>query len=116
MMDQGILKNIFLTRSYQIPKNFPRKLKIIVEYRFRTKNFVDISFKTILPLYKTDRATVSAYHHVYIKHNKEPLVPQQKPKWEITRQNYFPLYYSRYRDFQIFYFRKTRNKTFYLIG
>ena len=25
MMDQGILKNIFLTSSYQIPKNFPKK-------------------------------------------------------------------------------------------
>ena len=24
MMDQGILKNIFLTSNYQIPKNFPK--------------------------------------------------------------------------------------------
>ena len=58
MMDQGILKNIFLTSSYQIPKNFPKKLKIIVEYFFRTKFFIDISFETILPLFKTDGTTV----------------------------------------------------------
>ena len=44
MMDQGILKNIFLISSYEIPKNFPRKLKTIVEYFFRTENFVDLSF------------------------------------------------------------------------
>ena len=49
LMDQGILKNIFLTSIYQILKNFPEKLKNIVEYIFRTENFVDISFKTILP-------------------------------------------------------------------
>ena len=79
MMDQGILKNMFLTNSYQIPKNFPKKLKTIVEYLFRTENFVYISFETILPLFKTDGTTVPAYHQVYIKHNKEPLVPQQKP-------------------------------------
>ena len=78
MIDQGILKNIFLTSSYQIPTNFPKKLKTIVKYLFRTENFVDISL-TILPLFKTDGTTVPAYHHVYIKHNKEPLVPQQKP-------------------------------------
>ena len=29
MMDQGILKNIFLTNSNQIPKNFPKKLTTI---------------------------------------------------------------------------------------
>ena len=34
----------------------------------------------------------------------------------MTRQNDFPLYYSSYRDFQNFDFRKTRNKFFYLIG
>ena len=54
MMDQGILKNIFLTSSYQIPKNFPKKLKTIVEYLFRTENFVDISVEIIPPLFKTD--------------------------------------------------------------
>ena len=67
MMDQGILKNIFLTSSYQIPKNFPNKLKTIVKYLFRTENFVDPSFETIMPLFKTDGTIVSAYHHVYIK-------------------------------------------------
>ena len=36
LMDQGILKNIFLTSIYQIPMNFPEKLKTIVEYLFRT--------------------------------------------------------------------------------
>ena len=116
MMDLGILKNIFLTNSYQIPKNFPKKFKTIVEYLFRTENFVDISFETIPPLFKTDGTTVPAYHHVYIKHNKEPLVPQQKPEWEMTRQNDFPLYFSRYRDFQNFDFKKNRNKFFYLFG
>ena len=87
MMDQGILKYIFLTSIYQIPKNFPEKLKTIIEYLFRTKIFVDISFETIPPLFKIDGSTVSAYHHVYIKHNKEPLIPQQQPEWEMTYQN-----------------------------
>ena len=57
-----------------------------------------------------------AYHHVYIKHNKEPLIPQQQPEWEMTRSNDFPKYYNRFRDFQIFEFRKTRIKNFYLFG
>ena len=34
----------------------------------------------------------------------------------MTRSNEFPVYYNRFRDFQIFDFRKTRNKIFYLIG
>ena len=46
-MDQGILKNIFLTSIYQVSNNFPEKLKNIVEYLFRTENHVDISFETI---------------------------------------------------------------------
>ena len=54
MMDQEIFKNIFLTSSYQIPNNFPKKLKTIIEYLFRTENFVNISFETIPPLFKTD--------------------------------------------------------------
>ena len=29
MMDKGILKNIFLTSIYQIPKNIPTKLKTL---------------------------------------------------------------------------------------
>ena len=87
LMDQGILKNIFLTSIYQVPKNFPEKLKNIVEYLFRTENFVDISFETIPPLFKTDGSIIPTYHHVYIKHNKEPLIPQQQPKWEMTRSN-----------------------------
>ena len=115
LMDQGILKIIFLTSIYQIPKNFPEKLKTIVEHIFRTENFVDISFETIPPLFRTDGSTIPAYHHVYIKHNKEPLIPQQQSKWEMTSSNEFPVYYSRFRDFQIFDFRKTRNKIFYLI-
>ena len=44
MMDQGILKIIFLISSYQISKNFPKKLKTIIEYLFRTENFVDVFF------------------------------------------------------------------------
>ena len=65
MMDQRILKNIFL-----MPKNFPKMLITIVDYFFRTENFVDLSFETIPPLFKTDGIIVLAYHHVYIKHNK----------------------------------------------
>ena len=34
----------------------------------------------------------------------------------MTRSKEFPVYYNRFRDFQIFYFRKTINKIFYLIG
>ena len=80
MMDHGVLKNIFLNSSYQIPKNFPKKFKTVVKYLFRTENFVDISFETILPLFKTNGTIVHVYHQVYIKHNKEPLVPQQKTR------------------------------------
>ena len=116
LMDQGILKNIFLTSIYQVPNNFPKKLKNIVQYLFRTETHVDISFETIAPLFRTDGSTMSAYHHVYIKHNKEPLIPQQKPEWEMTRSKEFPVYYNRFRDFQIFEFRQTRNNNFYLIG
>ena len=116
LMDQGILKNIFLTSIYQVPKNFLEKLKNIVEYLFRTENHVDISFETIPPLFRTDGSTIPAYHHVFIKHNKEPLIPQQQREWEMTRSNEFLVYYNRYRDFQIFYFRNSRNINFYLIG
>ena len=116
LMDQGILKNIFLTSIYQVPNNFLEKLKNIVKYLFRTENYVDISFETIPPLFLTDESTVPAYHHVYIMHNKEPLIPQHKPEWEMTRSKEFPVYYNRFKDFQIFYFRKIRNKYFFLIG
>ena len=85
LMSQGILKNIFLTSFYQIPNNFPEKLKNIVQYLFRTETQVDICFETIQPLFRTDGSIVPAYHHVYIKHNKEPLIPQQQPEWEMTR-------------------------------
>ena len=57
-----------------------------------------------------------AYYHVYIKHNKEPLIPQQKPEWEMTLSKEFHVYYNRFRDFQIFDFRKIRNKKNFLIG
>ena len=110
------MKNIFLTGIYQVPKNFPEKLKNIVEYLFRTENFVYISFETIPPLFKTDGSITPAYHHVYIKHNREPLIPQQQLEWEMTRSNEYLVYYSMFRDFQIFDLRKTRNKKFYLIG
>ena len=116
LMGKGILKNIFLTSFYQIPNNFPEKLKNIVQYLFRTENHEDISFETIPPLFRTNGSIIPAYHHVYIKHNKEPLIPQQQPEWEMTRSNEFPKYYNRFRDFQNFEFRKTRNKIFYLIG
>ena len=54
LMDQEILKNIFLTSIYQVPNNFPEKLKNIVEYLFRTENHVDISFETIPPLFRIE--------------------------------------------------------------
>ena len=78
LMDQGILKNIFLTSIYQVPKKFTEKLKTIVEHLFKTENFIDISFETIPPVFKTYGSIIPSYHHVYIKHNKEPLIPQQQ--------------------------------------
>ena len=85
MMDQGILKNIFLTSSCQIRKTFPKKLTTILDHLFQTEHFVYLSLETIPPLFKTNRTIVPTYHHVYIKNNKEPLIPQQKPEWEMTR-------------------------------
>ena len=114
LMDQGILKNIFLTSIYQA-NYFPEKLKNIVQYLFKTENHVDISFETISPLFRTDESTVPAYHNVYIKHNKEPLIPQQKPEWEMTRSKEFPVYYNRFSDFKIFEFRKPEIKIFILL-
>ena len=115
MMAQGILKNIFLTNSYQIPKNFPKKLITILDYLFQIEHFVDLYFETIPPLFKTDGTIVPAYHHVYIKNNKESLIPQQKPEWKMIHQNDFLLYFSRYRDFQNFDFRNTRNIFFFYL-
>ena len=115
LMDQGILKSIFLTNIYQVPKNFREKLKTTLEHIFKTENFVDISFETIPPLFKTDGSIIPAYHHVYVKHNKEPLIPQQQPEWEMTRSNEFLVYYSRFRDFQIFDFRKPEINFFILL-
>ena len=60
----------------QIPENFLEKLKDILTYLFKTEKQIDISFETIPPLFQTDGSVVSVYHHVYIKHNKEPLIPQ----------------------------------------
>ena len=64
----------------QIPKNFPENLKDILTYLFKIKKQIDISFEIIPPLFQTDGLVVPVYHHVYIKHNKEPLIPQQEPK------------------------------------
>ena len=77
-MDQRILKNIFMNHVSQIPENFLEKLKDILTYLFKTEKQIDISFETIPPLFQTDGSVVSAYHHVYIKHNKKPLIPQQE--------------------------------------
>ena len=57
-----------------------------------------------------------AYHHVYIKHNKEPLIPQQKPEWEMTCPNEFLEFFTRFRALQIYDLRPTQNKLFHLIG
>ena len=85
---------------------------LIVSYYF---SFC-ISFETIPPLFQINGSIVLAYHHVYIKHNKESLIPQQEPEWEMTRLNQFPEFFTRFRAFQIYDFRPTRNKLFYLIG
>ena len=74
----------------QIPENFPEKLKDILTYLFKIEKQIDISFETIPPLFQIDGSLVPAYHHVYIKHNKEPLIPQQELEWEMTRSNEFP--------------------------
>ena len=116
LMDQGILKNVFMNHISQIPENFPEKLKDILTYLFKTEKYIDISFETIPPLFQPDGSVVPAYHHVYIKHNKEPLIPQQEPEWEMTRSDEFPEFFTRYRAFQIYDLRPTRNKLFHLIG
>ena len=74
----------------QIPENFLENLKDILTYLFKTKKQIDISFETIPPLFQTDGPVVPAYHHVYIKHNKEPFISQQETEWEMTRSNEFP--------------------------
>ena len=60
----------------QILEIFSKKLKDILTYLFKTKKQIDISFETIPPLFQTNGSIVSAYHHVYIKHNKKPLIPR----------------------------------------
>ena len=59
---------------------------------------------------------MSTYHHVYIKHNKEPLIPQQEPEREMTRSNEFPNFFTRFKALQIYDLRQTQNKLFHLIG
>ena len=59
---------------------------------------------------------MSAYHHVYLKYNKEPLIPQQESEWEMTRPNEFPIFFTCFRALQIYDLRPTRNKLFHLIG
>ena len=78
-MDQGILKNVFMNHISQIPEIFQKKLKDILTYLFKIEKHIDISFETIPPLFQTDGLVVPTYHHAYIKHNKESLIPQQKP-------------------------------------
>ena len=97
-------------------KNFPKKLKDILTYLFKTEKQIDIYFETIPPLFQIDGSVVPAYHHVYIKHNKEPLIPQQEPKWEMTHSNEFPEFFTCFRAFQINDLRPTQNKLFHLTG
>ena len=115
-MEQGILKNVFMNHVSQIPENFPEKLKDNLTYFFKTEKQIDISFETIPPLFQTDGSVVPTYHHVYINHNKEPLITQQEPEWEMTRSNVFPQFFTCFRAFQIYDLRPTRNKLFHLIG
>ena len=77
-MDQGILKNVFMNHVSQIPEIFQKKLKDILTYLFKTEKQINISFETIPPFFQTNGSIVLAYHHIYIKHNKEPLIPQQE--------------------------------------
>ena len=100
----------------QIPENFLEKFKDILTYLFKTEKQIDISFEIIPPLFQTDGSVVSAYHHVYIKHNKEPLIPQQEPEWEMTRPNVFPDSFTCFEALQIYDLRQTQNKLFHLIG
>ena len=116
LMDQGILKNIFMNHISQIPENFLEKLKDILTYLFKTEKHIDISFETIPPLFQTDGSIVPSYHHVYIKHNKESLIPQQEPKWEMTHSNEFIEFCTCFRAFQIYDLKPTQNKLFHLIG
>ena len=73
-MDPGILKYVFMNHVSQILENFPKKLKDILTYLFKTEKQIDISFETIPPLFQIDGSVVPTYHHVYIKHNKKPLI------------------------------------------
>ena len=108
-MEQGILKNVFMNHVSQIPKKFPKKLKDILTYFFKTEKQIDSSFETIPPLFQTDGLVVPTYHHVYIKHNKEPLIPQQKPEWEMTYPNEFSEFFTHFRALQIYDLRQIRN-------
>ena len=74
------------------------------------------SLQTIPPLFQKNGSIVPAYHHVYIKHNKKPLIPQQELEWEMTHSNEFSNFFTCFRAFQIYDFRPTRNKLFHLIG
>ena len=56
----------------QILENFLEKLKDILAYLFKIEKQIDIYFEIIPPLFQTNGSIVPAYHHVYIKHNKEP--------------------------------------------
>ena len=114
-MDQGILKNVFMNYESQILENFTEKLKDILTYLFKIEKQIDISFETIPHLFQTDGSVVPTYHHVYIKHNKEPLIPQQKPKWEMSRPNKFQEFFTHFRAFQIYDLRSTWNTLFHFI-
>ena len=66
-----MIKYIFINHVSQIPKFFLEKLKDIL-----TENQIDIYFETIPPSFQTSGSIIPTYHHVYIKHNKEPLFSQ----------------------------------------
>ena len=99
----------------QIPKKFPKKLKDILIYFFKIESQIDLFFKTIPPLFQNVGSILSAYHHVYIKHNEEPLISQQEQEWEMTHSNEFPEFFTCFRTFQIYDLRPTWNKLFHLI-
>lgn len=75
------VKNIFINYITQIPNNFLEKLKDILIYLFKIERQIDIFFFEITPLlFLINGSVVLVYHNVYIRSNKELLIPQQKPK------------------------------------
>lgn len=96
ILDDGLLKNVFLTRESQIPQTFPKKLKTVLTRLFKTEAHTDLSHEIIPPLFKPDGSMIPAYHYMYTQHNQHPLVPQQQPVWEMIIIKVMVAYFSRF--------------------